>query len=266
MDNPNVVIGLKVVQAFMVFIIFICPAILFSVFWTKTRVRYSGIITKPAFLTLLLGGIGIVLALPFINWLSELNKQLSLPQTFNGIEVWMQKSEARMTMITEVYTRGNTIGVLLLNLFVIAFMAALSEELFFRGILQKVLIECTHSKHIAIWIGAILFSAFHLQFYGFLPRVLMGAFLGYLFLWSGSLWPSIFAHFVNNGMTVFLIWLSNRGVISADADKVGIESEQWVYALTSAVMVVLSLVAVYFIEKGRKNKIVEVEPASIESI
>ena len=195
---------------------------------------------------------GMTVALPLINWLAELNKQMSLPEAFREIEIWMQESEARLEVLTEAYTKGTSIGVLLLNLFVVAFMAALSEELFFRGILQKVAIECTRNKHVGVWLAAIIFSAFHLQFYGFIPRMLMGAFLGYLFVWSGSLWPSILAHFVNNGMAVLLIWLSNRGAIGSDADKVGIQPGDWIYAAGSAALVVLSLSAVYFIERKRK--------------
>jgi membrane protease YdiL (CAAX protease family) len=130
-------------------------------------------------------------------------------------------------------------------------MAAFSEELFFRGILQKVLNECVSNKHIGVWIGAALFSAFHMQFYGFLPRMLMGAYLGYLFLWSGSLWPGILAHFINNGMAVLLMWMSNRGDIKVDADKVGIQENEWVFVLISFVMVSLSLYLVYNNEKKK---------------
>ena len=131
----------------------------------------------------------------------------------NGIEIWMKNSEEKAKVLTDAFTEGDSLGVLFLNLIVIALLAALSEELFFRGVLQKVLIECTRNKHLGVWIGAIIFSAFHMQFYGFLPRMLMGAFLGYLFLWSGSLWLGIFAHFINNGMAVLIIWLINKNVI-----------------------------------------------------
>jgi len=138
-------------------------------------------------------------------------------------------------------------------LFVIALLAALSEELFFRGILQKVLIECIHNKHIGVWLAAIIFSAFHMQFFGFLPRMLMGVYLGYLFLWSGSLWPGIFAHFLNNGMAVFIVWLANRGAIADNADQVGIQEGEWIYVATSIVMVAISLFLVFRIEKKRKD-------------
>ncbi len=131
-------------------------------------------------------------------------------------------------------------------------MAALSEELFFRGLIQRSMQNVCKNVHVAVWVTAILFSAFHMQFYGFLPRMLMGAYLGYLFLWSGSLWVSIMAHFVNNGMAVLLIWLANRGKISVDADKVGIQDNEWIVVLTSILMVAASLLLIYRTEVKRK--------------
>lgn len=257
-DNPNTVVVLKLLQAFGVFIIFICPAILFSVFWTREGARYTGLITRPAFLTMLIAGIGMLLAMPLINWLAELNQQMLLPEIFKDVEAWMQRSEERMAVLTEVYTRGTSVGVLLLNLFVIAFMAALSEELFFRGIMQKAFLDYSGNKHLAVWVSAIVFSAFHLQFYGFIPRMLMGAFLGYLFIWSGSIWPSILAHFVNNGTAVVLFWLANRGVVSAEADKIGIQPGEWGYVVICSLTVMLSLLAIYFIEKKRRKRAEEI--------
>ena len=85
--------------------------------------------------------------------------------------------------------------------------------------------------------------------------MLMGAYLGYLFLWTGSLWPGILAHFVNNGMAVFLIWLSNRGVISADVDKIGTFENELMYVITSAILVTFSMILVYRMEKKRKNSL-----------
>lgn len=253
-DNPNVLIFLKIAQALSVLVIFVLPAVLIALLWTKPKIHYLGITQMPAFSTLLMAGLGILFAMPLINWLAELNQQMHLPGAFAGIEQWMKSSEDKAAQLTEAFTKGTSVGTLLLNLFVIAFMAALSEELFFRGIFQKVSIECFRNKHLGVWFGAIIFSAFHMQFFGFLPRMLMGAYLGYLFLWSGSLWPGIVAHFLNNGTAVFLVWLQNRGTISVDADKVGIRQSELIYVFVSAVIVALSLFMVYRIERKRKKQ------------
>jgi membrane protease YdiL (CAAX protease family) len=254
-DDPNVLILLKILQAVSVIILFILPAVLIAVLWTQPKIRYLGISTKPSMATLLIAGLGILTAMPLINWLAELNQHMHLPTAFQGVEQWMKSSEDKATELTEAFTKGTTVGTLLLNLFVIAFMAALSEEIFFRGLFQKISIECFKNRHAGVWFSAIVFSAFHMQFFGFFPRMLMGAYLGYLFLWSGSLWPGIMAHFVNNGTAVFLAWLVNRGEISSDVDKMGMQPEEFIYVAISSVMVILSLIIIYRIERKRRLNI-----------
>ncbi|MEI6487308.1 MAG: CPBP family intramembrane glutamic endopeptidase [Bacteroidota bacterium] len=253
-DDADEIFKMKLEQLISVVIIFILPPILFAIFWTKKGIHYLGITRTPILSTALLAGLGMLLAMPLINWLAEMNQGMHLPEAFRGMETWMKSSEVQAGEITDAFTKGTSVGVLILNLFVIAFMAAVSEELFFRGMLQKVLIECTRNKHIGVWIGAALFSAFHMQFYGFVPRMLMGAYLGYLFVWSGSLWPGMIAHFINNGVAVFAVWLSNRGAIGVDADKIGSNDNEWVFVLTSALLVALSLVLIYRKEKKKTQE------------
>ncbi|CAN5445116.1 hypothetical protein BH10BAC1_BH10BAC1_07040 [soil metagenome] len=256
LDNDKAIFISKLEQAFSVIIIFILPTLMFALFWTKTKIHYLGLTKKVSTKTIVLSALFILFAIPLINWIGSLNEQMALPQAFSGMEAWMQKSEVSAKNITDAYMQGTSFGVLITNLIVVALLAALSEELFFRGMLQKVLIECCKNKHVGIWIGAILFSAFHMQFYGFFPRMLMGASLGYLFLWSGSLWPGIITHFVNNGMAVLLVWLSNRGVISPEIDKIGSDDSQTILVLLSSALVATSLVLIYRIEKKRKNSLI----------
>jgi membrane protease YdiL (CAAX protease family) len=254
-DDKGIIAFLYIGQTIGVIILFILPAILFSIFWTQPRIHYLGITTKPALSTLIISVIGMLMAMPLINVLAEMNQHMQLPVAFNGVENWMKQTEAKATELTEILTKGTSVNKLVLNLFVIAFMAALSEEFFFRGIVQKVLIECFKNKHVGVWIGAILFSAFHMQFYGFIPRMMMGAYLGYLFLWSGSLWLSMAAHFINNAAAVYVMWLVNRGAVSANIDTVGAEEGQGILIAISTVMVVVSLMLVYKIEQKRKNSL-----------
>lgn len=254
LEDSKIIAFLEIGQAISVVLLFLLPAVLFAALWTKPKIHYLGITTKPSIKTMVWAGIGILVAVPLINWLADMNSQMQLPAALSGIEDWMKKSEAEAKLLTDALTKGTSIGSLILNLFVIAFLAAVCEEIFFRGMLQKVIMECVKNKHIAIWIGAILFSAFHMEFYGFVPRMLMGAYLGYLFYWSGSLMPGILAHFLNNGMQVFLVWLGNRGTINADAaDKIGVEDNQGMLIVVSILMVAMSLFLVYKIEKKRKK-------------
>ena len=101
--------------------------------------------------------------------------------------------------------------------------------------------------HIAIWITAIIFSAVHFQFYGFIPRVLLGAFFGYLALWSGSLWLPIFAHALNNSLVVISTWLTKRNTIDIDINKIGTEysSESLLFIAISVIATILGIIILY---------------------
>jgi membrane protease YdiL (CAAX protease family) len=245
LDSAKTILLLKVLQGVSSILIFVVPSFLFALFWTKPKISYLGITKLPSRLSLFIASTGMLLALPLINILAEINQRMQLPYALSSIERWMQESEAKAEVLTRAFTAGTTIDVLIVNIIIIALLAALSEEMFFRGVLQNVLFECFKNIHVAIWISALIFSAFHMQFYGFLPRMLMGAYLGYLFYWSGSLWVAIAAHFVNNGMAVFFIWLSNRGTISSNIENVGAESGEWIQVIISLTMVITSLILIY---------------------
>lgn len=236
-DDPSFVSLMKGLQVFVALILFVLPAILFAALWTNEKIAYLGIKKIPKMGTLVLAAAGMLLAGPLIDWLTGLNQQIHFPEFLQGIERWMIQMEEAGAEATTALTGGSSYTDLFVNLFVVAFTAAVSEELFFRGVVQKVSLECFKNKHVAIWLSAILFSAGHLQFFGFLPRMFMGAYLGYLFYWSGSLWPGILAHFFNNGLIVLLTWLNNRGVISFDI--MGSQATQGI-----TVMVIFSILAV----------------------
>lgn len=139
-----------------------------------------------------------------------LNQQLPLPDWAGN----MEEKAAEMTMGLLVMDH---VGEFLLTLIVVAVLPAIGEELIFRGILQRQFQLSTGNPVLAIWLSAIIFSLFHLQFAGFLPRLALGAGLGYLFLWSNSLWVPITAHFVINGMQIAgqYIWKSALSESSA---------------------------------------------------
>jgi uncharacterized protein len=244
LENPQTILVLKLLQGMSSLIVFVIPSFLFAKFWTTNKTHYLEIHHYPSSTSLFIASTGMLLALPLINYLAEINQHMQLPYSLSNIERWMQESEAKAEALTRAFTAGTTVDVLIVNLIVVGFIAAFSEELFFRGVLQKVFMECFKNIHIAIWCSAFIFSAFHMQFYGFLPRMLMGAYLGYLFYWSGSLWLAIAAHFVNNGMAVFVIWLANQGTISKEMEHVGAESGEWIHVIISLIMVVSSLVLI----------------------
>lgn len=184
------------------------------------------------------------LALPAVNWLKSLNDLVVLPHFMSGVELWMQQMEHQSELLTEKFLSVSSYSALALNLLVMAAIPALGEELFFRGILQTVLGEKLN-RHLAVWITACIFSAIHLQFYGFLPRFLLGAALGYLFLFSGSIWASIVAHFINNALAVLLFFLTFNGYLTFDMDALGTQNTWWLGFLS------LTLVCLLFYRLNR---------------
>lgn len=184
------------------------------------------------------------LALPAVNWLKSLNDMVVLPHFMSGVELWMQQMEHQSEVLTDKFLSVSSYSGLALNLLVMAAIPALGEELFFRGILQTVLGEKLN-RHLAVWITAFIFSAIHLQFYGFLPRFLLGAALGYLFLFSGSIWASIVAHFINNALAVLLFFLTFNGYLTFDMDALGTQNTWWLGFLS------LTLVCLLFYRLNR---------------
>ena len=204
LKDDSIILAMKISQVVVVTLVFILPVNGFAYLFRSEKTAFLNL-KKVNSLSLVTALTICVLALPFIGILQEWNTNMVLPAGWEGIEEWMKEKEKTAEEITSAFFVDKSFGSFLINLFVIAFMAALSEELFFRGFLQRLFIENKINVHLAIWITAILFSAIHVQFYGFFARMVLGAILGYLYLYSGSLWTPILAHFVNNAFAVFLV-------------------------------------------------------------
>ncbi|TYR37284.1 CPBP family intramembrane metalloprotease [Sphingobacterium phlebotomi] len=141
---------------------------------------------------------------PCMSLISEWNANMRLPEIWRGIEEWMRAKEDEMTLLTESIVMTTAWDRLLLNIVVMAILPGIGEELFFRGALQQIGTRIFKNEYVAVWIVALVFSAIHVQFYGFFPRLLLGVFFGYLVVWTRNIWTAVVAHFVNNSMVVIL--------------------------------------------------------------
>ena len=115
---------------------------------------------------------------------------------------WMEmivQSEKSMNQLMEGMLSSTAPVAVGLNVFLIVIMAAIVEELFFRGTLQPLLTRWLGDADKSILITGITFSAIHLQIDGFFPRAALGILLGYLFQRSGRLWMPIITHALFNG-------------------------------------------------------------------
>ena len=243
--NPDVVTGLKILQAANVIGTFILPVLIFAYLVSDQWKKYLLLDRNPGLLASLSVIFMIVLAQPWINFSVSLNEAMSLPDLLSGMESWMKEKEESAAQITEHFLYMENPGDLIVNVLLIGLSAALGEELFFRGLLQPFFQRKTGNKHVAVWVTAILFSAIHLQFYGFIPRMLLGALFGYLLVWSGSLWLPILAHFVNNAGAVLATYYFSENESGLRIDEVGSSSDDWLYLLLTAPLLVMSIVVIY---------------------
>lgn len=141
---------------------------------------------------------------PLVGFLGAINNSFSFPESMVAFEQSLKNMEEMATSLINRMLSDRSMSGILINIFIIAVMAAVIEEIFFRGCLQQLIQKIVRNKHVAVWATAIIFSLVHMQFYGFLPRILLGAMLGYLFVWSSNLWIPIIAHFINNFTAVVL--------------------------------------------------------------
>lgn len=222
---------------------FILPPLLVAYLWSKKPLAYLHLTRKSTFAIYVYILIFMILIIPFINLLGYVNQQIELPETLKTIEDWMRSSELQAKEFTDNLLKVTGLSALLLNIILIAVLPAIGEELYFRGVLQRIIGE-PKNMMVGIWLAAFIFSAIHMQFYGFIPRFLMGAFFGYLVYWSGNLWLPIMAHFVNNGLAVVFFYFKHNGHHVPDIETIGTESTRWI-GVTSGFIGVVGIVFLY---------------------
>ena len=233
LPNSNVqdVNYLKTLQLVESIGMFVIPPFVFAYFCNEKPIVFLHLDKKVNWFHIILVVLFMLMIIPAINLISSLNQQLALPKAFAGIEAWMKTSEAQMAKLTEQLLNVHSLPALGFNILLIAMIPAFGEELFFRGAIQGVLGEKMNIRF-AIWISAIVFSAIHFQFYGFFPRMLMGAFFGYLLFWGENLWLPIVAHFTNNAIAIVFYYLKSNGHTLPDIDTVGTGNTLWLGLLS----------------------------------
>ena len=240
---------LKWIQLLQTISLFLLPSLILAYLCAKAPWNWLQLDNKVDW-KVLLWAIGIMLvALPAINLMSHWNQQMVLPTWLSGVEEWMKAKEAEAEWLTKQFMSVTTVSGLLVNLLLMAVLPALSEEITFRGVLQSLLSpkHSTLNSHLSIWLTAIIFSAIHMQFYGFVPRMLMGALFGYMMVWTGSLWVPMLMHFVNNGMAVLLYFMASRAGWDMDkVDAIGAGNTLWL----GIVSIVLTVVGIYMFRRS----------------
>jgi membrane protease YdiL (CAAX protease family) len=188
--------------------LFILPSLLIILMVRKRGESVTGMNILPRYADIIALMLLALTVMPVTTYLGYLNAGIDLPEWLSGAEQWIAAREDEAGLLTGYLLVSHDFMSLLVTLLIMAVIPAIGEELYFRGVLQQLLEKTTRSPHLAIWIISILFSAIHMQFYGFIPRLLLGLIFGYLFYWSRNLWMPVIAHFMNNAIPVLLSFSS----------------------------------------------------------
>jgi len=240
-SSPNARRALLIVQATSSLFGFILSPLLFWVLVEKRSL--SSLFHEKHLEAVLVLMVGIIV-LSFMaanSLVIEWNMNIDFSQFSSSFEEWASTKEEQLKELTEYLTRFESVGGLIVGIVVIAVFPAIGEELVFRGLGQRMLHSLTKNHHAGIWIAAFLFSFIHLQFYGFFPRFLLGALFGYIYYWSGNLWYPIFAHFVNNGFTLVMLYLYQQ-----DATELNVEDTEAVPIATALFALLLTIGLLYY--------------------
>jgi membrane protease YdiL (CAAX protease family) len=191
--------------------LFLLPALLLNyiLFYSEERFLTGKVVSRPYIILIII--VLLIVSIPLISKLIEWNTAIRFPSWAKELESTVKQMEDERNDLTIRMLNNSQIQQLLFNIFMIAVVPALGEEFIFRGILQQLLAKWTRHIHLSIFISAMLFSAIHFQFYGFIPRLLLGMLFGYLFYWSGNIWLAVWAHFINNAFAVILLFIENTG-------------------------------------------------------
>jgi len=243
---------MQFLQAFLSIGLFLLPPVLMVKLCCEGSLRDNLMLSKPIkLLPLCVSVAAMLVSAPMVTWLEEVNLQMTLPDCMADIENWMRDKEDSAAKIVDKFTKSPDPLRYVINLVVLALLPGLSEEMCFRvGVQTRLFGDKTRIQgYWAVVLTAILFSAIHLQFYGFLPRLVLGVVLGVFLLITGNVWYSILAHFVNNMIAVTLAFMEARGVEMTQPQWLG----SWWMALLSAMATVALLVVLSRIEKMTKK-------------
>jgi uncharacterized protein len=253
LQNADVFI-IRYFQICQTFGLFIIPAFLMNYILFRGNERFIAEGENNRLLVYLLIFLMMILSIPIVSKMIEWNNSVKLPSGLSGFESLLRQLEDERNELTVRMLDGKRIQDFFFNLFMVAVLPALGEEFIFRGFLQQILTKWWKNMHIAIFISAFLFSAIHLQFYGFFPRLLLGLFFGYLLFWSRNIWWSVWAHFVNNAVAVTLLFMSNSGQVSVpEILKEEHHVNSWEFIISLSITILLVSLTFFISRKNMKQ-------------
>ena len=233
LENPNA--RSAVIQIGM----WLLPALLYAHFfyddfWGDLKLKKFGKPANRGWLILL-----FLISMPMVGYLVAFNERIVFPEFLATLEQWLREKEHSAKEATMARLSDMSSIDLISAMLTMAVLPAICEEVFFRGVVLNNLIKRTSKIHLSVWLSAIIFSAVHLQFFGFFPRILMGAILGYALVLSKSLWVPIILHFLNNGALILAYFFYQKEFIPENPLETNTAIPIWLAALSLIVGVTL---------------------------
>ncbi len=222
--DPSSIGIMKTLQVIQSIGMFIVPALIAARHIGGRPLTYLRMNAGFSYVSMILVVLMMVIWIPAINFTADLNARLNLPDALDEVEEKIIALRDSYQHLTTLFLNTKSPVDLAANLLIMAVLPAVGEELLFRGIFQPLFAGLTRNMHVGILIASLLFSFFHFEFYGFLPRLLLGMLFGYLFVWTASLWIPILAHFVNNAIIVAYYFFLQPGTGSAKLDEWGTQA------------------------------------------
>lgn len=228
--TPRSIEAFKLLQTIQSLGMFAGPGIMLAYLYSNKPWKYLGL-TKTSSKNILLTMAIVLASFPGINFLASINELVPLSD-------WMLGFESTAEKMLNAFLTNSTLTGFIVNTIIICVIPAFGEEFIFRGLLQKHFTKITKSTIWGVIITAFVFSAFHLQFKGFIPRFALGALLGFLYAKSNSIWLSITAHALNNFFSILVITLMERGVVGNQFETIGTLNYLWIIGVASIALVV----------------------------
>ncbi len=244
-----------VFQFFSQLFVFGFPPLLFMfVFWGNIKTAlFSQKLEKKSLLIILMFLL-LVVSFPALNLLENWNQNLTLPGFLADFEAYWRNIEAQNERILQKFLLNTSWLVFFRNIFIMAIVPAVCEELFFRGALQQILFSIVKRKHFTVFLTAIVFTLFHFEPFVFLPRFLLALFLGYLFFDSKNLLSTMIFHFLNNVIIVVFYFLYSKKILDFNPDVP--VNFHWAVSLLSVLLcAAVAFFLFSFVLKREKNSV-----------
>lgn len=242
---PDSLDVMRIAQVVQVTFTLLVPAIACAVLFHEKPMEYLKI-NKPINLKVLIYSVVLIITIqPFISFTGYYNRMIELPESLATLNELMKTLEDTASAFFDKLLADRSFHMIMINLFVIAVVAGITEEFFFRGSMQQIFKKIVHNRHVAVWITAFIFSFIHFQFYGFIPRMLLGALLGYIFLWSGNLWIAVIVHTLNNAIAVGMYYLFHGTPSFQKIENMGTGDTLWL----TFVSLIISSILLYLLSR-----------------